>query len=165
MVNLFIIVAVSWQVLSPRCIGVDYIHASVSHLSCSEVSCSQTNTTLSATLHWQLHQNNPFDPMLHYNVYHQFDKKDSFNFTGRAFTTNYRVNGLKLPATFVKKQHSEVVFYIQSVTQSGRKSAIGDCPTLAMNWDWTDFWSCISNVHVMNSVSLYIITVKYSPKH
>ena len=126
----------SLQVLNPRCVALDYIHATVSHLSCCDVSCSQEDQMLSATLHWQLHQNNPIDPTLHYNIYHRFSQDDpDMLFTGRAFSTHYRVTGVKLPDEFEQSQHCEVMFYIQSVSQSGRKLPILDCPSLAMNWD------------------------------
>ena len=124
------------QVLNPKCIAFDYIHASVSHLSCCDVSCSQKDQTLSATLHWQLHQNNPIDPTLHYNIYHKFDQNESDAlFTGRAFSTHYRITNLKLPDSFAEGKHSEAVFYIQSVSQCGKKLLVPDCPSLAMNWD------------------------------
>lgn len=92
---------------------------------------------LSATLQWQLHQNNPIDPTLHYNIYHRFDHDDNADmlFTGRGFSTHYRVTGVKLPDVFEQSKHCEVMFYIQSVSQSGRKLPILDCPSLAMNWD------------------------------
>ena len=129
--------ALSLQVLNPKCIAFSYIHASVSHLSCCDVLCSQKELTLSATLHWQLHQNNPIDPTLHYNIYHKFNqnKSNSPLFTGRAFSTHYRITNLKLPKAFEEGKHSEVVFYIQSVSQSGKKLSVLDCPSLAMNWD------------------------------
>ena len=124
------------QVLNPRCIAFDYIHPTASHLSCCDVSCSETDQTLSVTLHWQLHQNNPIDPTLHYNVYHKLDQNESdIVFTGRAFSTHYRVTGLQLPDAFGQAQHCKVVFYIQGVSQSGYKLPILNCPSLAMNWD------------------------------
>ena len=132
----------SMQILDAKCISPEEKLSYIENIHFTDLDVSAENNQLSFTLKWTA-VNNDLDPITHCNIYSmcllgvsdESTWRGERVFLGAAYANCFRLTGIHILSSDLRKQQFGLELRVQPVTSSRRKNNVNDTDSITVWFD------------------------------